>query len=316
MRIILALFLLLGIAFLQVGTGCLAQSRPILNQYMLHQPTFNPGYLDPTTKFSVNSLYRRQWMQQNNFPEIGYLYGHYNFDRTHGLGAMISNDLMNGLNQFEASVNYVYNVPLANGYNLGMGIKAGFNEQNLISPELTYFDPTEPTLASGFTHRYMNLGVGASISSKTFDVHLSLPYIFGNHLLNKSLIYSSQYNHLYFSTGYKIRFSDWFIMYPTAIVTAVRGSRVHAKVNVNFLASQLIWYGVGISSDLAANLSLGVFTQGGLRFTYSYDNSFFTKHFNTGISHEISVSYAKTLENNPFNKRKARGRVKSGRRWR
>lgn len=307
---------ILSVFFFFAPFCVLSQARPILNQYMLHQPTFNPGYVDVTSKFSINTLYRRQWMQQNNFPEIGYVYGHYNFDRTHGAGLLISNDLMNSVNQFEVAANYVYNIPIGNGYNLGMGIKAGFNEQNLINPTLVYFDAVEPTLSSGYTFRHANLGIGASISSKTLDVHLSLPYIFGNSLLNKSKIYSAAYNHLYFSTGYKIRFSDWFIMYPSAIVTAVRGSRVHANVNVNFLSSQLIWYGVGLSSDLAANFSLGVFTQGGLRFTYSYDHSFFSKHFNTGISHEFSISYAKLLDDNPFNKRKAGGRFKSGRRWR
>lgn len=293
----------------------LSQTRPILNQYMNHQNTFNPGYIDPNTKFAVSTLYRRQWMRQKDFPQVGLLYGHYNIDPTHAVGLSISNDLINDINHFDASGNYVYNIALGGDFNLGLGARIGISEQNLIDPNLVYFDPIEPTLDGRSTFTYMSAGIGVSISSETFEAHLSMPYIFGNQTLSKTNVYNIRYNHFYFSTGYKIRFSDWFVMYPSMIATALEGSRVHASANLNFLASQLIWYGFGMSSDYSLNLSVGVFSMGGLRVIYSYDNSYFTKHPNTGITHEVTISYGKTMQYNAFNSRKTKRKKMRPRKW-
>ncbi|TNE53009.1 MAG: type IX secretion system membrane protein PorP/SprF [Bacteroidetes bacterium] len=293
-----------------------AQTRPIMNQYMLHQSYFNPGYFDTESKFAVSTIYRRQWMRQNKFPEIGVLYGHYNFDPTHSVGAVISNDLMNGVNHFEAAANYVYNIPLSNSYNIGLGIRAGISEQNLLSQNLLYFDPVEPTLSEdSYTFIYASAGIGASLSSKTLDIHLSAPYLFGNRFLNKSAIYSPEYMPIYFSSGYKFRFSDWFILYPNMFVSAVKGSRIHGKFNVSMLSSQLIWFGLGASTDASIHAVVGIFSMGGLRVTYSYENSFFTQHYNTGESHEISLSYAKVMRYNAFNRRKSKVRNLRPRNW-
>ena len=42
----------------------------------------------------------------------------------------------------------------------------------------------------------------------------------------------------------------------------------------------------------------------GWRFVYTYNNAALTKHFNTGPNHELSIGYARTIPDNPFNYRK------------
>jgi type IX secretion system PorP/SprF family membrane protein len=289
-----------------------SQVRQVLGQYMLHPMTYNPGYSDPDTKFSINGIYKKQWVGQEEFPEAGIIYGHFNFDESHGAGMMISNDLMNGVNQFELAANYVYNIPVFSEATLGLGLKLAFCEQNLLNDNLVYFDP-EPLLANGnqsFT--YINAGAGISITSPTFNFHLSTPSFYGNTYLNPIEAYSLRYNHLYMNIGYKFRRDDWFIFYPSALVTAVEGAKVHTTVNANFLTSQLVWTGLGLSSDLTVNFTAGIFAMSGLRVTYDFEHSFFTKHSSTGVTHEISISYAKTINNNPFRKRKTGG-LKSNR---
>lgn len=284
-----------------------SQVRQVLGQYMLHPMTYNPGYSDPDTKFSVNGIYKKQWVSQLDFPDAGIIYGHYNFNESHGAGMMISNDLMNGVNQFELAANYVYNIPIFAEATLGLGVKLAFCEQNLLKDNLVYFDP-EPLLTNGNqTFTYINAGAGISITSPTFNFHLSAPYFYGNTYLNPIEAYSFKYNHLYMNIGYKFRRDDWFIFYPTALVTAVEGAPPHATVNANFLTSQLVWTGLGVSSDLTLNFTAGIFTMSGLRITYGFEHSYFTKHNSTGVTHEVSVSYAKTINNNPFRKKRTKG---------
>lgn len=302
MRFLIACVLLLP-AF-----ACFGQMKFKFKQYMLHQTIYNPGYVDPETKYSINSLYRRQWLRQENFPEAFFVYGHYNITPNHGVSAIMSNDLINKYNQFEFGVSYVYNIALGYDYNLGVGVKAGFIEQNLLNTELTYFDPVEPVLADGnFTAKFLNLGTGFSLTSRDLSVHFGIPQLFGNRFINQEMVYDTKNVHMFMNLGYKFRKTDWFIIYPNVMMYAVRGSKFHGSMHLNFLASQLVWAGFGVDTDLTLNGCVGLFTQSGFRFAYSIDNRFFPKNQTTGVSHELSVSYAKTIKDNPFSKRKYKG---------
>lgn len=297
-------FILVVISFF-VLTFSFGQLKYKFKQYMLHQMIFNPGYIDVETKYSFNSLYRRQWLRQENYPEAFFMYGHYNIDRNHAVGLMLSNDLINKFNQFEIAANYVYNIPIGRDYNLGLGIKAGLIEQNLLDQKLTYFDPIEPVWADGiYTNKFINVGTGVSFTSRDLNLHFGIPQLFGNTFINEQAQYDIKNLHFYFNGGYKYRKTDWVIIYPNVMLYAVRGSKFHGSIHCNFLMGQLIWFGGGLDSELTVNGSLGVFTQSGFRIAYSIDNRFFPKNQTTGVSHEMSISYAKTIKDNPFAKRK------------
>lgn len=290
-------------ALLLSSSALFGQMKFKFKQYMLHQTIYNPGFIDVETKFSVNSLYRRQWLRQENYPEAFFVYGHYNISRRHAVAAILSNDLINKYNQFEFSGSYVYNIPVGRDYNLGFGVKAGFIEQNLLSSNLTYFDPTEPVLADGnFTARFLNIGTGVSFTSRDLSLHFGLPQLFGNRFVNQEQVYTLKHVHFFMNMGYKFRQTDWFIIYPNVMMYAVKGSKFHGSMHVNFLASQLVWGGFGLDSDLTVNANIGLFTQSGFRFVYSIDNRFFPKNQTTGVSHELSLSFAKTIKDNPFSK--------------
>ena len=69
MKFLGALLFLLP-AFMHFG-----QLKFKFKQYMLHQTIYNPGYVDPDTKYSFNTLYRRQWLRQQNYPEAFFVIG-------------------------------------------------------------------------------------------------------------------------------------------------------------------------------------------------------------------------------------------------
>jgi type IX secretion system PorP/SprF family membrane protein len=278
-----------------------------VKQYMLHQTIYNPGHVDIDSKYSVNSLYRRQWLRQQDYPELFFLYGHYNFNSNHAASLLISNDLINQYNQFEIAASYVYNIELGNDYNLGLGLKVGLNEQNLINTNLTYFDPNEPTLDGNFTRKFLNTGFGVSLSSPGLNASLSVPYIFGNTFINsKNDPIDFRKAHYYGSVGYKFRQNDWFVFYPSAMAYVVGGSKFHGTLSTHFLSNQLMWYGLSVDTDWTASATIGVFLMSGFRVVYVIDNKFFPANQTTGFSHEFSVSYAKTIKDNAFGRRKTK----------
>jgi type IX secretion system PorP/SprF family membrane protein len=290
------------------GFQVFAQNRLAINQYMLNPGVYNPASIDVTTKFGANILGRKQWMRQDNTPETYIVNGHYNFSRNHGVGLMASNDRIDLFNQLEVSANYAYRVWIQDKVAIGFGVKAGFYQKSLVSDRYTYFSPNEPTLqASGLSQAGFNFGAGISVTTHNFDLSLSMPYMVANTLPGSQPYFlDNRSNHLYASAGYKIRFSDEFILYPTALVKAVEGSPTQGSFDINMLVNQFVWAGIGAKTDNTIVGSFGLFFYNGLRMVYTFDSSVFTRHSNLGVSHELSVGYAMTLEQNPFNVRKHR----------
>jgi hypothetical protein len=124
--------------------------------------------------------------------------------------------------------------------------------------------------------------------------------------LNPSKNYKFKSNTLYSSIGYKIRKNDWFIIYPSAMFYFVGGTKFHGSFNVNFLSNQFIWFGAGIDTEYTVNATMGLFLISGFRIVYTIDNRFFPANQTTGVSHELSLSYAKSLKYNGFGKRKTK----------
>lgn len=294
--------------FLFIAFQSFTQLKFKFKQYMLHQTVFNPGYVDTESKYSFNSIYRRQWLRKESFPEAFVLYGHYNFDPNNGMGVVLTNDLLSNYNQFEISTNYVHNIKIGDDYNLGLGLRLGLIEQNYLSQKYTYFDPNEPVLATpNYTNRFLNIGTGVSFTSRELSLHVGLPQLRGNRFINQDDLYSFKNSQLYINAGYKFRQNDWFIVYPSLMIYATKGSATHASFFTNFLYGQLFWTGIGLDSDLTISGTIGLFTFSGFRIVYTIDNQFFYSDKSTGISHEVSVSYAKTIKHNAFTRRKTGG---------
>lgn len=152
--------------------------------------------------------------------------------------------------------------------------------------------------------RGVNLGVGMSIQSQNFDFGVSMPSMFDNALADPSNIYTTSYNYFYSHIGYKIRFNDKVILYPTVMARMVRGSALNMSFDGHFLFNQFIWVGGGYQSDNSVTGSLGLFLEKGFRVVYTYQTSTFSPHKGLEHTHEITLNYAQTIEELPFAKRK------------
>ncbi len=297
MRNILLLPVLLAFTF-----NSNAQQRGSYNQYMLNQGLFNPGFMDITTRFSATVNFRKQWVTGLETPLTFSANGHYHITPNHGVGMVALTDFTAGVNTIEVSGIYNYHIWLGEKTALGLGLKVGYQQRSL-QTDYIYFSEKEPTLDNRIS-RGLNLGVGMSIQSQNFDFGVSLPSVFDNALANPSTLFTTTYNHIFSHIGYKIRFNDNVILYPTVMARMVKGSKLNMSFDGHFLFGQLIWVGGGYQSDNSASASFGLFLEKGLRVVYSYQTSIFTPHKRLENTHEITLNFARTLDDLPFAKRK------------
>ncbi len=290
-----------------------AQNQTTYNLYMINPGISNPGWIDITSEYGIYAGYRRQFARQNTSPISIYTNGFFNFSRNHGFGFSVQNDNFNKFNQLDANVNYMYHVWLGEKMALGMGVRAGYQQQSLSENTFTYFDANEPLLTDGgiATHG-LNLGTGLSLSSRNFMFNMSIPHIFSNYLANEDKLFDIKRNHFYVNTGYKFRLNDDFIIYPTAQVKGVFGSPFAAQADINLLLNQLIWAGIGYKTSDNAVATIGVFFNNGFRVIYNYETASFSRFKQGGGGHEVCVSFVKPFDEPSFN---ARRHIKKNGSW-
>lgn len=281
-----------------------SQLRTNMNQYMLNPGYFNPGYVDVQTRFGAALTSRKQWMTSGQTPMTIAANGFYRFTKSQSAGMVITNDRAGQLNILDIGVSYAYHAWLTRKVAVGLGVKLGFQQRSL-GADYVYFDgPVDPTLstlkAGGF-----NMGAGLTVQSDKFTFGVALPYMFNN-VVDSTYIYGTQDNHFYGNIGYKVRFNDRFVLYPSIMVRGVAGAPPSMSFDGHVLLHQLVWFGGGYRSDNTVGVSVGIFLEAGLRVIYSYENSYFTPHKRFDSSHEITINYAHTIEQSPFAERRYR----------
>ncbi len=310
-------FILLIISHL----SAFSQNRQFNHVYMLNPGFFNPANMDIFTKYGGTFNYLNDYMSSSYSPLSFSAMGYYNPRPFQGFGGSIINDNFGSYNQLEVAGNASYKILSRNagGFSHAFGIRVGFLQKSLNTSDLRYQSlktslTTDPTL--GLLPRVnsngLNVGFGYAFVTNKIDVNVSFPYFFGNRMPFSGVDSIPQRSALemglsdfFLTAGYKVRFDqDWYVFYPTIIAKGAKSAPFHFGADLNFLFNQLLWVSAGFRSDMTIASSIGVFLDQGFRIIYSYQNAALTKHSATGWNNELSIGYARTIPDNPFNYRK------------
>jgi type IX secretion system PorP/SprF family membrane protein len=297
-------FLLAGM----VLAGCTAwsQMQTTYNQYMLNTNMINPAYIDLDARFGANVSGRKAWTTGEGTPLSIAANGYYRLDDAHSVGMIASNDRIANTSTTEVGFSYTYDLRIARRLWLGLGAKASFQQRG-VGDDYTYFGPgVDPVLEKpgqiGFT-----AGAGFTLQNKNFTFGASLPFMLNNSLGNRNQ-FTLYDNHAYSHISYKMRASDDFIFIPSALMKAVKGSKVNLSFDGHFLIKQVVWVGGGYRSDNTVGGSVGIFLPKGLRIVYSYETATWSAHKSLTNTHEVTLNYAQSLETLPFQRRLHRKR--------
>jgi len=312
---------LLLILLLFSNISVFSQNRQFNHIYMLNPGLFNPANMDIFTKYGATFNYLNDYLSSSYSPLSFSALGYYNRRPFYGVGGSIINDNFGAYNQLEVSGNAVYRILSRNagGYSHSFGIRLGFLQKSLNATGLRYESLktsliTDPTLGllTRVNSNGLNVGFGYAFVTDKIDVNVSLPYFFGNRMPFSKVDSIPQRSALemglsdfFVTAGYKIRFDkDWYVFYPTIMMKGAKSAPMYFGADLNFLFNQLLWVSAGFRSDMTIASSIGVFLDQGFRIIYSYQNAALTKHSATGWNNELSIGYARTIPDNPFNYRR------------
>jgi type IX secretion system PorP/SprF family membrane protein len=297
-RIVLLLLVLQG-AFI------LAQNRVNFSQYMHNHQIFNPAYMDGTKHVGGSMLYRMQWMGFEGSPRTMIGNGFYNV-KNHSFNLQLLNDNITVFKHMEAGLSYSYSINLDRYTKMSLGVKATFNQQTANYGSLNYFDAGDQALSGGFSKIGVNFGAGLFVRSRDWYAGIGAPYIFNNKNIDPtmSLFNDINYNHFYFSGGYKVIDNDMCVFYPTALLKWTKGAPLAASMDLNFIWNERLWGGLGYRIDNTVVFSAGIIFLEDFKAVYSYDLGLGKVNRFGGMTHEISIGYGMELYRSSFTKRK------------
>lgn len=265
-----------------------AQQLPQFTQYMYNTISVNPAYAGSRGTLNVTALHRNQWAGIEGNPRTSTLSIHAPMrnDRV-GLGLSYINDKLG----FEQT-NYIYgdfsySVPVTETAKLSFGLKAGFTNYKLETPDFN-----DMFFNSNFTDWSPNIGVGAYYSSNTWYIGVSSPRVL-NTDLNEGEYEALERNSYYAIGGLVFELSENTKFKPTMIAKFTNGAPATYDLTANFLFNEKFWIGASYRFNDAFNFGALIDYQAtkDIRIGYAYDiPTGDIKPYSSG-THEIIMIY-------------------------
>ncbi len=279
--------------FFTVGATVTAQQLPQFTQYMYNTISVNPAYAGSRGTLNVTALHRNQWAGLDGNPKTSTLSIHAPLrnDRI-GLGLSYINDNLG----FEQT-NYVYGdfsytVPVTAAAKLSFGLKAGFTNYVLETP-----DANDMFFNSSFNNWSPNFGAGVYISTNKWYAGISSPRIL-NTDLNEGEFEALERNSYYAIGGLVFDLSENTKFKPTMIAKFTNGAPATYDLTANFLFSEKFWIGASYRFNDASNFGALIDYQVNkdFRIGYAYDiPTGDIRPYSTG-THEVILIYELRLK--------------------
>lgn len=276
-----------------------AQQDPLISQYMLSSPFYNPSTAGISGMVCVTALNRQQWIGLEGAPvTTGFtattplrLFG-----LSSGVGVMLRNDKIGFDNDISFSLSYAYFMNAGSGI-LGIGLRGGVINKTLdpnwIIPSGSSHIPASgdplipeskesviiPDFDAGLFFMADNYYAGLSVT------HLNRPsvkYAEGGPYLTR---------HFYLTGGYNFITANPLIEIEPSLMLFSDARVVQLTLSSIVTYNKKVWGGVSYRAGDAIIGMAGVELYNGVRIGYAYDFSMTDIRRNTSGSHEFLINY-------------------------
>ena len=221
-----------------------AQYDPLYNQYSFDQLLINPAYAGINDIFTVNLLYRQQWVNFEGAPRTVFLSSHTSIGRSSGAGMSLINEKFGVNNNVEAYGYYSYKINFGRSV-LSMGLSGGimsynydYSLLNLEYQDDPLFTPTDEKISQP------NFGAGVWYQHEKYYVGLSMPRILEVDVDKPSGESNRYRRHFYVSAGGMVTLNTTLKLKPYTLVRIIDGAPANVDIGASLLISELIWAGV------------------------------------------------------------------------
>lgn len=270
-----------------------AQQHPIYSQYMFNHLAVNPAYAGNQKQLFVTGLYRNQWENFKDAPEVMTLSAHSALrNRNMGLGMLMVQDQVGVHNNLNFYVSYAYQIRFRKVL-LAMGLQAGFTSINSNYNKLDTYDPLDPQFP-GIINRFApNFGTGIFLSTETAYVGVSVPMLIENELMGDSISgrLDMDNRHIFMTAGKVFRLSPSVKVMPSTLISYKKGNPVHFDANVNFILQDVLNVGTSYRHNDALVFLAQIQVNDSFAFGYSYDHVLSDIRQIANASHEIMLNY-------------------------
>jgi type IX secretion system PorP/SprF family membrane protein len=270
----------IGIAFLFIGNGVMAQAKSSYNQYVLNNFILNPAQAGIENYTDIKLSNRNQWVGINGAPVTTYVSMHKPIGKTdystsptsntvpgqnprgtqywkdytapdphHGIGATAMVDKAGYINRWSLSATYAYHKPISVKTTLAAGFTGGVSGINIDRTKATFSDGVSD-LALGLlpqdTKRVKaEVGAGLMIYSARYYAGVSvLNIIPGKAKFTTADKYGTYFTPNYFFTsGYRISVGEDYTLIPSVMVQYWQPQLWGIHGNAKLLYMDKAWIG-------------------------------------------------------------------------
>jgi len=293
---------------------------PVFSQFYAHPLELNPALAGNSGGTRIGLNYRNQWNGlSSDYKTYAVSADQYLFGYNSGIGiSLMADEAGQGIYRtINGEFSYSYQIEMKNDTKIKMGVQLGFNSVALDYDKLLFIDQIDPingaTSPGGlpyptneappeFTNRtLLDLGFGAVINNENFYAGLAM-----KHLNRPDLnFYTTESNtkrglpiRLTAMAGYRIpigiqsygRKSNYAILPNILFVKQSSLGQVNLGAILEMKSFNAgLYYRNGFKNPDAIIVSAG-FDTGQFKFGYSYDATVSGLGFNTGGTHELSLS--------------------------
>jgi type IX secretion system PorP/SprF family membrane protein len=276
-----------------------AQQDPMFSQNMFNHVTVNPAFAGMKGILSVSAVYRTQWQNMTDAPEIYAVNVDAPFsikNTNNGIGINLLNEKIGLQNNSQLMLNYAFKGDLGWGM-LNVGTKLGILQlkfdNDFYIPEMDgNTDPgSDPALnTSELSKIKFDVGIGVFLTGNNFYAGASL-----THLTKPSMTVGTSgeffwKQSLNLTSGYNIPLSPVIKMQPSFFLQSDFVSNQYI-LNANFTYKETYWAGLSYRYESTVTFIGGLELKNGLQLGYSYDMNWDKIASDLGGSHEITLSY-------------------------
>lgn len=285
------IFFIFIMFFAQLSFG---QQKPVLSQYMFSGLVLNPGYAGRHDYTSFTAMYRDQWINFPGAPKLTTFTGQTGIkDKNVGVGLLISEDKIGVHNNLSVYGSYAYNVRLANGAKLSLGLQGGVDMLRSDWTKLTIDDLNDPLITGSENNYFPNFGTGIYYHSETLYMGVSVPYILTNRRTKDSDFFQDvRHSRNYYITAGSLFDVGVKLKVKPSILLRIEDNMPFAfDLNANLYYDDIIDLGFSYRHGDAIIGILGLQVNRFIKFSYAYDYVISDITTYTKGSHELMLQY-------------------------
>ncbi len=276
--------------------GIQAQNNTVFlpfNQYMFNTLLYNPAFAGTKESFSVEAIYRKQWIGMKGTPEMQALTVHSPLRNTRvALGIQFDN-LSAGAGAERSNNGFFY---YTHRFDIGpaklrLGLRAG---GSIISKNLYDVDRKNIDDPAFYDERFVipNFGTGAYLYTNRFYIGVSVPFLLSLNDNKRGATHDFKRYNFTGTGGVLLPFSSDFKIKPSAFVQYTIDNPLYYVLSTSFIFIHDIFWLTGSYKSTGEIVGIAEFqVTKQVRFGYSYDFPVGDlKGFMSG-SHEILLRY-------------------------